>query len=98
MASIWRHPNSSYYSACFPVHSTIGPQRWKRSIKTKDAKLARRIADMLDDAGRGTLTEQDINSFGEKIYDVRTRGAVKEVSAEVFGAVNGREMGGGSLR
>ncbi len=98
MASLWKHPDSRFQIACFTVHSTIGRQQWKRSLKTEDRKLARRIADALDDAGRGVTSEEEINSFVEKIPDAKTRGAVTRIFAAVFRAVTGREMGAGSLR
>ena len=99
MASLWKHPKSPFWSACFSVHSTpVYPERWKRSLKTKDRKLARQIADALDDAGRGVLSENAITAFVERIGDGKARGAARQVFTEVFRSVAGREFGAGSLR
>jgi integrase len=99
MASLWRHPKSDFFVACFSVHVPAGAiQRWKRSIKTTDRKSAQRIADVLEDAGRGTMSEADINAFTQKIHDARTRNAAARVLGDVFRAVEGREIGAGSLR
>ncbi|CAN5482245.1 hypothetical protein BH20VER3_BH20VER3_19040 [soil metagenome] len=98
MASLWKHPNSTFWMACFTIHSPAGTARWKRSLKTVDRKLSRRIADALEEAGRGAMDEHAITSFCEKIPDLRARRAAGATFADVFRAVAGREMGAGSLR
>src|SRR5262249_11121100 len=99
MGSLWKHPNSPFWSACFTVRpSNLPPQRWKRSLRTNDRKLARQIADTLDDAGRNVLSEQAITAFTEKIRDSKTKAGVCEIFADVFRSVSGREFGAGSLR
>jgi integrase len=100
MASLWKHPNSPFWSACFTVRpSNLLPEaRWKRSLRTEDRKLARQIADMLDDAGRNVLSEQAIAAFTEKIRDSKAKAAVAQIFADVFRSVSGREFGAGSLR
>ena len=72
--------------------------RWKRSLKTTDRKIALRIVDALEEAGRGLMDEHAITSFCEKIQDLRARRAAEQTFADVFCAVAGREMGAGSLR
>jgi len=74
------------------------PQRWKRSLRTGDRKLARQIADTLDDPGWNVLAEQAITSFTDKIRDAKTRAAVAQIFADVFRTLSGREFGAGSLR
>jgi len=99
MASLWRHPKSDFFVGCFSVHVPAGvSERWKRSLKTTERKLAQRIADALEDAGRGAMLEPEITAFVQKIRDARTRNAVDKVFAAVFRAVEGREIGAGSLR
>jgi integrase len=99
MASLWRHPKSPFWVACFTVHVPDSlPQRWKRSLKTEDRRIAKSIADTLEDAGRGVLTEETINSFVEKIRDVKLRTAATKIFCDVFRSVAGREFGAGSLR
>jgi integrase len=73
-------------------------ERWKRSLRTEDRKLARQIADMLDDAGRNVLSEQAMTAFIEKIRDSKAKAAVAQIFADVFRSVSGREFGAGSLR
>ena len=99
MSSLRKHPASPFWSACFAVHvPNAFSERWNRSLKTSDRKLAISIADQLEEAGRGVLSEEAIISFTDKIRDVRTRNAVLAVFKDVSHAVTGREFGAGSLR
>jgi integrase len=99
MASIWKHPNSPFGSACFTVRPAyMPPRRLKCSLKTGDRKLARQIADTLDDAGRNGLSEQAITAFTENIRDSKTKAAGGQIFAKVLRSVCGREFGAGSLR
>ena len=98
VARIWKLPTSPFCAACFNVHTSADVLRWKRSVKTADRKLSRRVADALEEAGRGAMDERAITSFCEKIQDLRARRATEEAFADVFRAVAGREMGAGSLR
>ena len=83
---------------CFTVHSTGAPQRWKRSLKTSDRKLGQKLADALEEAGAGRLSEKEISSLVESVRDARARTAVRRIFADVFRVVTGRDMGAGSLR
>jgi integrase len=98
VASIWKHPNSPFWAACFTVYSSNEISRWKRSVKTSDRKLALRIADALEEVGRGAMDEHAITSFVEKIRDLRARRAAQAAFGDVFQTVVGREIGAGSLR
>lgn len=49
MASIWKHPNSPYWTACYTDES--GKQR-KRSTKETDRKKALKAAEMYEEAAR----------------------------------------------
>jgi integrase len=97
VASLWKHPQSPFWSACFTVHVPQS-QQWKRSLRTRDRKLAWQIADTLDEAGRGVLSERDITAFVERIGDGKVRGAVAQIFRDVFRSVSGRQFGAGSLR
>lgn len=99
MASLWKHPKSPFWVACFDIYSG-GPQpmRCKRSLKTRELKLARKIADALDDAARGTMSDQDASRFCAVIADGRARAAATTIFKDVFRIVHGRELGGASLR
>jgi integrase len=92
------HPASPFWSACFSVYSGSDYQRWNRSLRTRDQKLAGRIADALEQAGRGILSERDIVAFIESIVDGRTRRTVDQIFRDVFRSVSGRQFGAGSLR
>jgi integrase len=98
VASVWKHPNSPYWAACFSVHTPGAEFRWKRSIKTRDVKAARRIAEGFEEAGRGVLTERDTQQFCEKIRDTKARRAALQIFNDIFRAVYGRDMGGASLQ
>ena len=54
MASLWKHPNSPYWTACYT--NSLGRQV-KRSTKQRNSKLARKIAEAWEEArprvGRG---------------------------------------------
>ena len=86
VASLWKHPNSPFWSACFTVRPSnlLPEERWKRSLRTEDRKLARQIADMLQDAGRNVLSEQAITAFTEKIRDSKAKAAVAQIFTDVF--------------
>jgi integrase len=98
VSSLWKHPDSPFWSACFTVRPPNLPaERWKRSLRTGDRKLAQQIADTLDDAGRNVLSEHAITAFTEKIRDSKTKAAAAQIFADVFRSVSGREFGAGSL-
>lgn len=49
MASLWKHPNSPYWTACFT--DELGRQR-KRTTKLKDRKQAMKVAESFEQAAR----------------------------------------------
>jgi integrase len=97
MASLWKHSKSPFWMGCFTVY-TPAPERWKRSLKTKDRKLAQRLADALSETGAGRLTEKEINAIVESVTDARAKSAVRKAFGDVHRAVTGREIGAGTLR
>jgi integrase len=68
MASVWKHPASQYWTACFRDHT--GRQR-RVSTKTSDKKLARRIAQEYERAIRNKRTfsqlEKTLRAFHEEL-------------------------------
>jgi integrase len=68
MASIWKHPHSKYWTACF--RDADGRQR-RVSTKTTDRRIARRIADEYEKATRGKRTlhqlEKVLRSYHEEL-------------------------------
>jgi len=68
MASIWRHPRSPFWTACW--RDAEGQQR-RRSTKTADRRLARRIAQEFESATRQKRTlhqlEKVLRAFHEEL-------------------------------
>lgn len=83
---------------CFTVYRPGAPARWKRTLKTKDRKLAQRLADALGDAGTGRLAERQIAQVVESVPDGRAKKAARKVFSDVHRAVTGRDIGAGTLR
>src|SRR5690242_9713297 len=73
MASIWRHPKSPLWMACFTAHIGLSKRQLKLTTGTDDKKLARRIADELEDAAHGLRTAEKINAFLLEIEDLKVR-------------------------
>ncbi|MBI3869297.1 MAG: tyrosine-type recombinase/integrase [Verrucomicrobia bacterium] len=73
MASIWKHPNSPFYAACFGVVVGQSLRQLKLTTGTADRKLARRVADELEEAAGGRRSTDQIKSFIASIQDLRTR-------------------------
>lgn len=73
MASIWRHPKSPYWTACFTDET--GKQR-KKTTKETDARKARKAADAYEEAARkakaGELTRTTatkiVNELMERVH------------------------------
>lgn len=65
MASLWKHPKSRFWTACF----TAGDGRQlKRSTKTTDRKTALAIAEKLEQAWRKKATETQARRIIQEIY------------------------------
>lgn len=54
MASVWKHPNSNFWSACFYDHQG---KRRKRSTKQTERKKAQKVADALEQTYRRRQSE-----------------------------------------
>src|SRR5262249_26228332 len=98
MASIWKDSRSPFFVACFTA--IVGQRRaqWKRSTFSNDRKLARRIADELEEAAQGKRDSEVITSLLESVADLRTRRGLHRVFHEVLRKTTGRGMGGKSVR
>lgn len=73
MASLWKHPNSKFWTACW----TDGTgRRAKRSTKTTDKKLAQKLADQFEEESRGRPTA---NQARRVLTDIYRRLAGKEM-------------------
>lgn len=99
MSSIWKHPKSPFWSACFTA--LVGGNRrvqLKLSTATEDKKLARRIADELEDAGRGMRSVEQITAFLETINDLRTQRTVRHAFDHILRLTTGTGLGAKSAR
>lgn len=92
MASIWKDPRSPYYLACFTAYVGASARQLKRTTATADKKLARRIADELDEAGRGARSPEQIKLFLEGIQDLKAKRAARHAFDFAFRATTGRSM------
>ena len=72
MASVWRHPNSKFWSACF---TDANGRQLKRSTKETNRATAQRIAEKFEAAYRLKLTESQARKVVSDIYEV-VRGEV----------------------
>ena len=63
MASIWKDPRSPNWLACFTAYVGVTAKQFKRTTGTPDKRLARRIAEQLDDVGRGACSPEEIKKF-----------------------------------
>src|SRR5215468_9961545 len=98
MSSIWKDSRSPYFVACFTA--IVGQRRaqWKRSTFTTDRKLARRIADELEEAAQGRRDSEVITALLETIADLRARRGLHRVFNVVLRKTTGRGLGGESVR
>src|SRR5262249_23123895 len=98
MASIWKDTRSPYFVACFTA--IVGQRRaqWKRSTFTNDRKLARRIADELEEAAQGRRDSELVTSLLETVPDLRARRRLHRIFDEVLRKTTGRGLGGKSVR
>ncbi len=93
MASLWKHPNSPYWSACFTA--VVGQRliQMKRSTGTADRKLASKIADEIEDAARGQLTPEKVQAFlEEKVEDLGVRRFARAAFDQVMRKTVGRGL------
>lgn len=73
MASLWKHPKSSHWTACFDAIAGAAILRCKRSTGTSDRKLATKIAWELEETGRGRRSAEEIKAFLGGIKDLEAR-------------------------
>ena len=64
MASLWKHPKSPYWSACFTDESG---RQLKRSTKERNATVARKIADSIEEAAKKAGAAELTRAAGMKI-------------------------------
>ena len=85
MASLWKHPNSPYWTACYT--NSLGRQV-KRSTKQKNSKLARKIAEAWEEAeakGRARqMTTIQIQKFASDLAERVVGDAIEVPTVENF--------------
>jgi integrase len=92
MSSIWNDPRSPYWLACFTAYVGASAKQLKRTTGTADKKLARRIADELDDIGRGARSPDQIKSFLAGIQDLRAKRAARHAFDFAYRETTGRSI------
>jgi integrase len=98
MASIWKDPRSPHWVACFTVYIGASAKQLKRTTATEDKKLARRIADELEEAGRGVRSTDQIKSFLEGIQDLKAKRTVRHAFDFVVRQTTGRSLESNTTR
>jgi integrase len=98
MASLWKHPNSPSYMACFTAYLGASRRQWKLTTATADRKLARRIADELEDAASGQRSKEQIDGFLQTITDRRARRAAHQAFDAVMRKTTGKGLGAQTVR
>ncbi|MBI1177843.1 tyrosine-type recombinase/integrase [bacterium] len=93
MASIWKHPKSPCWTACFTAVVGQSLVQLKKSTGTSDRKLASRIADELEDAAQGRLKAEQIQTFLEdKVTDLNVQRTVRAAFDQVLRKTVGRGL------
>lgn len=90
MASIWNDERTENYVAC--ITGIVGSRRtqMKRTTGTNDKRLARRIADELEDAAQGKKDVEAVRAFVGTIADLKARRVAKRSFDEVLRLTQGR--------
>jgi hypothetical protein len=83
MASIWKHPHSQYWTACF--RDADGRQR-RVSTKTTSRQIARRIADEYEKAVRNKRTLHQLEKVLRSYHEELSGEAGESRSLRVFRA------------
>jgi integrase len=92
MSSIWKDPRSPNWVACFTAIVGASVKQLKRTTATADKKLARRIADELDEAGRGARSPDQIKAFLEGLQDLKAKRAARHAFDFTLRETTGRSL------
>lgn len=82
MASIWKHPKSKYWTACF--RDATGRQR-RVSTKSTDRKVARKIADEFEKALRQKRTLRQLQRTLDRFHEELTGEKIVRISLRSYG-------------
>ena len=81
MASLWKHPQSKYWTACFTDRT--GKQR-KRSTRTTDRKAALKLAEVYEDAARRRRTAKQAREVLASLHRELTNEELPAVTTRAF--------------
>ncbi len=85
MSSLWKHPNSKYWSACITMSDGTRTKRSTKKIKRSEAMAVclewQRTADL---ARQGTLTEVQARKVVSEIYERSTGVPLEFISTQKF--------------
>lgn len=98
MASIWKHPNSPYFMACFSACIGAGVRQFKLTTGSSDRKVARRIADELEEAAANRRSPEQIRSFLETISDRSVRRSAHLAFDRALRKVSGKGLDAATTR
>lgn len=77
MASVWKHPNSPYWTACF---TDKGGRRRKRSTKETNQRKALKLAEQYEEAARKRRTFSQVREVLQGLHQEITGEEMKAVS------------------
>ncbi len=89
---------SPYWLACFTAYVGSKRKQLKKSTATADRKLARRIADELEEAARGARKSEDIEAFLSGVTDLRAQRAARTAFDDVLRKTTGAGLGSKTAR
>ena len=81
MASLWKHPRSKFWSACFTARDG---RRLKRSTKTTVRRDAQRIADAFEEAARTRRTARQVREVIGQLHEALTGEELPDTSLRDF--------------
>lgn len=81
MASLWKHPHSKYWTACFTGRDG---RRLKRSTKTTDRRLATKLAEQFEDAARKKRTARQARAVIGSLHRELTDEELPTSSVQTF--------------
>lgn len=80
MASVWKHPNSPFWTACF---TDLDGRRKKRSTKETNRRKAEKLAEQFEEAARKRRTFSQVRSVLQDLH--------REITGEELKSVTVRE-------
>jgi integrase len=98
MASIWKDQRSPNWVVCFTGYVGLSRKQFKFSTATTDKKLARRVADELEEAARGARSADRIKQFLSEVDDLKARRAAHRLFDLALRQTTGSGLGSKTTR